>query len=374
MMIRDVRISRVSTETAAHMLLGGGWLFVEVETDEGIVGLGEASQGGNDLVEACVEKRLRPWLLGKDPRRIEPLVSEMFALTRRDGRAAVTAMSGIEQALWDIWGQSVGEPIWSLLGGQYRSSILLYANTNRRTYDRTPAGFAESARLAVADGLRAVKCAPFDGVSLRLPDRAANRRDIATGIARVAAIREAVGPDVRVMVDCHARFDVTTAIEVARELAPLNLSWLEEPVADSDLDGLVRVRENIEMPLAGAEALIGRDGFWDTLRRRVLDIIMPDVKHCGGILELRKIASLAETAHVSVSPHNPSGPVSTLASVHVCAAIPNFLALEYPWGEVGWRDTLLIPAETIVDGSIAVPDRPGLGYALNRDVVQAHGA
>ena len=374
MNIRNVRIVKVQTETAAHMLLGGGWLFVQVETDDGLVGLGEASQGGNDLVEACVEKRLKPYLIGKDPRGIEPLTAGMLTLVGRDGRGAATAMSGVEQALWDIWGQSLGQPIWALLGGRHRNRIVLYANTNRRTYDRTPAGFAESARLAVADGIRAVKCAPFDGVDLRYPDREANRRGIALGVARVAAIREAVGPEVRVMVDCHSRFDVPTAIAVARELAPLKLDWMEEPVIDSDLDGLERIREHAEMPIAGAESLIGRGGFWETLRRRVLDVIMPDVKHCGGILEMRKIAALAETARVSVSPHNPSGPVSTLASVHLCAAIPNFLALEYPWGEVSWRDELLTPNEVIEGGSIAVPDRPGLGFALNMDVARAHGA
>ena len=374
MLIRDVRTVKIQTETAAHMLLGGGWLFVQVETDDGLVGLGEASQGGNDLVEACVEKRLKPYLVGKDPRGIEPLTAGRLALTSRDGRAAATALSGVEQALWDLWGQSLGQPIWALLGGRHRDRIVLYANTNRRTYDRSPDGFAESARLAVADGVRAVKCAPFDGVSYRYPDRAENRRGIALGIARVAAIRDAVGPDVRVMVDCHSRFDVPTAIEVARELAPLKLDWIEEPVADADLDGLARLRESIEMPLAGAEARIGRDGFWETLRRRVLDVIMPDVKHCGGILEMRKIAALAETARVSVSPHNPSGPVSTLASVHLCAAIPNFLALEYPWGEVSWRDELLTPNEVVEAGSIAVPDRPGLGFALNMEVARAHGA
>jgi galactonate dehydratase len=368
--ITDIRITRVATATAAHMLLGGGWLFVEVQTDDGLVGLGEASQAGDDLVATCIEKRLGPELRGKDPRGIEPLTTEMLA--KAEGRAAATAVSAIEQALWDIWGQSLGQPIWALLGGRYCDRIPLYANINRAPFDRSPAGFAAAARGAVADGFRAVKCAPFDGVTYRYPDRTANRPGIAAGIARVAAIREAVGPEVRLMVDCHSRFDAPTAIEVARELAPLRLDWIEEPLPDHDLDGLERVREHCSIPLAGAEALVGRVGYWETLRRRVLDVIMPDVKHCGGLLELRKIAALAETTRVSVSPHNPSGPVSTLASVHVCATIPNLLALEYPWGETSWRGGLLRPAEIIEDGSIAVPERPGLGFRLDPDVVRAH--
>jgi galactonate dehydratase len=167
------------------------------------------------------------------------------------------------------------------------------------------------------------------------------------------------------MIDCHGRLDVPMALYVARELAPLDLAWLEEPVPESDLDGLERVRDRAAMPIAGAESLIGRTGFWETIRRRSLDVIMPDVKHAGGILEVRKIAAMAETARLAVSPHNPSGPVSTIASVHLCAAIPNLLALEYPWGEADWRGRLLIPAEVVTEGEIAVPDRPGLGYELD---------
>jgi galactonate dehydratase len=218
-----------------------------------------------------------------------------------------------------------------------------------------------------------VKCAPFDGVDCRRPDRAANATGIKLGIERVAAIRAAVGSDVRVMVDCHGRFDVAAGIRVARELGPFDLAWLEEPVPERDLDGLERIRDQAPMPIAGAESLIGRAGFWETLRRRTLDVVMPDVKHVGGILEARKVAAMAETAGTAVSPHNPSGPVSTLASVHLAASIPNFLALEYPWGEAAWRDRLLAPSEVIVDGEIPVPDRPGLGFALDEATLRERG-
>jgi galactonate dehydratase len=370
--ITDVSIVGVQTDSAPATRLQEGWLFVRVHTDDGLVGLGEASQGGNAVVRAFLEGTLRDLLVGRDPRQIEPLAVEM--LLRANGRGPATAVSGVEQALWDIWGQALGQPIWALLGGRHRDRITLYANVNRATFDRSPAGFARIARGAVDDGFRAVKCAPFDDVAFRFPDRAVNLRGIRAGIERVAAMREEVGPDVRLMVDCHARFDVPTAIQVARELAPLNLTWLEEPVPESDLDGLERVREHSPMPIAGAEGLIGRHGYWETIRRRVLDVIMPDVKHTGGVLELRKIAAMAETVRLSVSPHNPSGPISTMASVHVCAAIPNFLALEYPWGEATWRRDLLAPAEILEDGSIAVPDRPGLGFTLDEDVLAAHQA
>lgn len=371
MRITDVTTVGVHTVAAPTALKRGGWLFVQVHTDEGLTGLGDASQGGgDDLVQTYIERRLKPELVGKDPCQVEPLATALLA--QSSGQVAATAASGVEQALWDLWGQALGQPIWALLGGRHRDRVVLYANVNRATFDRSPAGFAESARRAVADGFRAVKCAPFDDVTYRFPDREANLAGIAAGVERIAAIRQAVGPDVRVMVDCHSRFDVPTAIQVARELAPLKLAWLEEPVPDWDLDGLERIREHSPMPIAGGESLVGRVGYWETLRRRVLDVIMPDVKHVGGILELRKVAALAEAARVSVSPHNPSGPVSTLASVHVCATMPNFLALEFPWGETAWRGELVTPPEVVADGAIVVPDRPGLGYALNEATVNAH--
>jgi galactonate dehydratase len=368
--ITDVSVVGVQTDSAPATRLQEGWLFVRVHTDAGLIGLGEASQGGNAVVRAFLEGTLRDLLIGRDPCQIEPLASEI--LSRANGRGPATAVSGVEQALWDIWGQSLGQPIWALLGGRHRDRIVLYANVNRATFDRSPAGFAQIARGAVGDGFRAVKCAPFDDVTFRYPDSSSNLRGIKVGIERVAAMREEIGPDVRLMVDCHARFDVPTAIQVARELAPLNLTWLEEPVPESDLDGLERIREQSEMPIAGAEGLIGRHGYWETIRRRALDVIMPDVKHTGGILELRKIAAMAETVRLTVSPHNPSGPISTMASVHACAAIPNFLALEYPWGEATWRRDLLAPAEILEDGSIAVPERPGLGFTLNEDILASH--
>ena len=369
--ITDVTTVSVHTVAAPVSLRRGGWLFVRVHTDAGLVGLGEASQGGDDdLVRAYVERRLKRELVGRDPRQVEPLATGLLA--RASGRVEATGVSAVEQALWDVWGQALGQPIWALLGGRHRDRVVLYANVNRATFDRSPAGFAESARRAVGDGFRAVKCAPFDDVSYRFPDREANLRGIAAGIERIAAIREAIGGGVRLMVDCHSRFDVPTAIQVARELEPLDLAWLEEPVPSTDLDGLERIREHSPMPIAGGESLVGRTGFWEAVRRRVLDVIMPDVKHVGGILELRKVAALAEPARVSVSPHNPSGPVSTLASVHVCATIPNFLALEYPWGETPWRGELLTPPEVLSDGAIAIPDRPGLGFALNEETVREH--
>ena len=367
MLISDISTIRIDVDSASHNLLGRGWLFVQVKTDTGLIGLGEASQADNMQVQSYVENRLRGELIGRDPTMIEIISNELLARVRNE-RSAATAVSAVEQALWDIWGQKLGLPIWALMGGRYRDKVILYANINRATYDRSSDGFAKNARQAVDEGFTAIKCAPFDEVSYRFPDRVDNLRGIKNGLDRVARVREVIGPDVQLMVDCHSRFDVPTAIEVARQLEPFKLAWLEEPVPSLDLDGLERIREHSTMPIAGGESLVGRAGFWDIVRRRVLDVIMPDVKHTGGILELRKIAATAETCSLKVSPHNPSGPISTMASVHVCATIPNFFALEYPWGEAPWRGKLLIPEEIIHDGAINVPDRPGLGFTLDEEV------
>jgi len=371
MFISDISTIRIDVDSASHNLLGGGWLFVQVKTDTGLIGLGEASQADNMQVQSYLENRLRSELIGRDPTMIEIISNELLARVRNE-RSAATAVSAVEQALWDIWGQKLGLPIWALMGGRYRDKVTLYANINRATYDRSPDGFAKNARQAVDEGFTAIKCAPFDGVSYRFPDRVDNLLGIKSGIDRVARVREVIGPDVQLMVDCHSRFDVPTAIEVARQLEPFKLSWLEEPVISLDLDGLERIREHSTMPIAGGESLVGRTGFWDIVRRRVLDVIMPDVKRTGGILELRKIAAVSESCGLVISPHNPSGPISTIASVHVCAAIPNFLVLEYPWGEVSWRGRLLVPEEIVQDGTIDVPDRPGLGFTLDEELISAH--
>jgi galactonate dehydratase len=195
---------------------------------------------------------------------------------------------------------------------------------------------------------------------------------VQAGILAARAMREAVGPDVEIMVDCHSFFDVELAIRVARELEPVRLAWYEEPVAPERLEDTLAIRKRITQPMAGGEVLFGVSGFAPLCRTKAVDVIMPDVKHCGGLLELTHIAAMAHADGVAVAPHNPSGPVSTAASVHACAVLPNFRLLELQWGETPWRREVLDPPEQFVNGSIAVPSRPGFGVALNDRVVRAH--
>lgn len=350
----------------------GGWLFVQVHTDEGLVGLGEASQGGDDaLVAELIEQRLSPALAGSDPLAIGPFFQRFASLGA--SRPGATALSGVEQALWDIAGQAAGRSIAQLLGGVLRPRIWIYANINRSTWDRSPEGFAANARRAVADGFRAVKLAAFDDVPRRL-DSPEAFATIQLGIDRVLAVREAVGRDVEVLLDCHSHFTAAWAIRVARELEPARLFWIEDPVPRTDLEGLARVHAAIEQPLATGETLFGRRPFWELLARQACDVVMPDVKHCGGIGELMRIGALCEPAHVQVAPHNPSGPVALVASSHVGAVLPNFMILEYAYGEAGWRPSLVTPPERFVDGFYEVPVAPGLGVRLNEAALEAHAA
>ena len=185
-------------------------------------------------------------------------------------------------------------------------------------------------------------------------------------------MREAIGPDVELMVDCHSFFDVPLAERVARRLEPQQLAWYEEPVAPERIEETREIRRRIKQPMAAGEVLYGVAGFAALSRDRTVHVIMPDVKHCGGLLELTRIAAAAENDGVTVAPHNPSGPVSTAASIQVCAVLKNFRLLEFQWGEVAWRHDILNPSEEFENGAVRVPERPGFGVELNERILRAH--
>jgi len=354
----------------------GNWLFVLVDTDAGLTGLGEASQSGNDRLVRTALEQLGEQLVGKDPTEPEALWEGMArsrgVFSGSAGRVGATAMSAVDQALWDLAGKALKVPVWRLLGGRRRQRVRLYANLNRGTQDRSPDGFARAAAAAVEAGFRAVKCTPFDEINYQRFDRDGVEADVDRGVERLAATRASVGPETELLVDCHCRFDLSLALRIADKVRDLNLYWFEEPVPRDQVDALERITATSGLTIAGGEALFGRRGFWDYIARRAVHIIMPDVKHAGGITECRRIAALAETAQIPVAPHSPAGPVSTMAGVHLAATIQNFLVLEYAFGEVSWRGELIRPAERVVDGFVEVPDEPGLGIELDEAVAAAH--
>jgi galactonate dehydratase len=354
------------------------WLIARLRTDAGLVGLGEASDAfgfANTTADdaARMQKQLTAFfdlINGRSPFEIESYRQRGEGMARQ-GLVPATAFSAIEQALWDLAGKALDVPSYVLLGGKVRDSLPVYANINRATDPRTPAGFAAAARRAVADGFRAVKAAPWDGFPPPGSPDAEIARAVDAGIASVAAMREAVGPDIAIMVDCHSFFDVERAVRVAERLEPQNLTWYEEPVPPEKVDATVAIRRRIRQQMAGGETLFGLAGFSPLARRKAVDTIMPDVKHCGGLLELTRIAAMAAEEGVMVAPHNPSGPVSTAASVQVCAGMKNVNYLELQYGEVGWRSEMLVPPERFINGTIQVPDRPGFGIDLNEAIIRA---
>ncbi len=318
----DLLAIRVSDKTI--------WTFVRAVDLDGTVGWGEATLAGRELDLVRAHSRYVPALIGTsaDPRR--NLMREC-SIGVSDKPAAAIA-SALDQALWDIDGRHKGRPIHNLLSQDARPTVGIYANINRRTTDRSSAGFAESARKALADGYDAVKIAPFDGV------RPGDRHGIAEGIARATAVREAIGPGCKLMVDCHWRFDESTATFALSELARLDLHWFECPIAETsdNFDALRRLRRRANdfgALQAGCEMETCVEGFQPFVEGGVYDVVMPDIKYAGGLLEFGRIAEMAKGNGVFVAPHNPSGPISHAASLHLSATLPGFLSLEHQYDE-----------------------------------------
>lgn len=346
------------------------WLFVRLATNQGLIGLGEASLGGRtELVEL---ESFFELVRDESPFQIEQYRRRGRVRAASGDRAQATAFSAIEQALWDLVGKALGAPVSDLFGGRLRNELSVYANINRATSNRQPEGFAANARAAADDGFAAIKAAPFDGFPALTRPEAEVAAATELGISCVAAMRESVGPEVAIKIDAHSNFDVALSIEVARRLEPYQLSWYEEPIPPQRVEETTRIREAVEQRMAGGEFLFGVEGFAPLCQQHAVDVIMPDVKHCGGLAEARQIATIANLHGVAVSPHNPSGPVSTAASVQLCAAMSNFDILEFQWGEVPWRGDLLSPPERFDNGTIQVSNEPGYGVSLNESVAREH--
>jgi len=361
--VRAIAVTRVPVN---HR---GDWVFVALTDQDGRVGYGEASHSTDDAATmVLLEGALFQVIVGRewDDPAMAWSILDKAAPAGTNRRVAATAASAVEQALWDLRAQQARVTLASLLGaGPAATTVPLYANINRATVDRSPEGFAANAARAVQEGFRTVKLAPFDEVAYGTPP-GERRRLAEAGLARVGAVRATVGPDIRVLVDCHWRFDVTSALEVARALAELHVGWQEDPVPYEDgPEDTLAVRRAAPLPIATGERLIGAAAFVPFLEAGAADFYLPDVKHIGGIGELRALAELSRDRGVWITPHNPSGPISTLASASVLASVPHAAPLEFAWGEVGWRPTVLDPPERIEDGALVLPSgRPGLGAGL----------
>ena len=346
------------------------WLFAKVETDAGLHGWGEAyTQLDRDrAIEIHIEELAR-YLEGRSPFDVKPFVYSAYTdfAGKRGSMDFFSALSALEQALWDICGKATGQPVYNLLGGAIAPRLRVYANGWGAA--GSPEQLAERASALVERGFTAMKFDPFPG-----PWRAyIDHRQEEEAVERVRAVREAVGPEVEILVEVHRRLAPMHAIRVARAMEPYSPFWFEEPVSARDLASLAEVRHAVSLPVVTGEELYTKVEFTEVLERRAADILNPDVCNCGGILELREIAAMAEARHVAMSPHNyNSTTVGLAATLHASAGMPNFIITEYfvNFEEAG-RSVVSGPAFEVEDGYIELSRTPGLGIDLDEAALEA---
>jgi galactonate dehydratase len=343
------------------------WVIVKIVTEDGLVGIGEATLEGRSETVSVAVREMSRYLLGKDPRQVERHYQHIYrAQFWKGGPVLMSALSGIEQALWDIVGKSVNLPVYALWGGPVRDKVRLYANgwMNGVT---TIADAAKKARWVVGKGITALKLPGFS-VHTDLSGKSSYQ----WGLKCAQAVREAIGPDVELMVDMHGRTTPAEAIELAREYRKLAIYFFEEPTFPENIPALEEIKRQSGLRIATGERLFTSFAFREILERRAADILQPDLCHCGGILQAKKIAAMAEASYALVSPHNPNSPVSTAACVQFAACTHNFDMLEYFVEDVPWREELFPDSFNIQDGCIIPSNKPGLGIEWNEEAARQH--
>ena len=376
--IKTITCHVVTTPIKRPFTSSRGWLYktrgtclVEIETADGIVGWGEC-YGPSAVAKAFIDTQLAPRVIGQDPFDVEVVWEDLYNRIKDYGPKgmSIAAISGIDIALWDIIGKSVGKPVHKLIGGAFRTSVDAYATGLYFTdMDRLVEEAVEEARGYVEAGFKAVKMKIGLG-------------SIERDIARVAAVREAVGPDIRLMVDANHSLTVPTAIRMGRRLEELGIEWFEEPISPEDLDGYVEVTRALDMAVAGGENEFTRWGFRDAITRKAMDIVQPDVCAAGGITECKKIAAMATAHGVECVPHAWGSVVGLAATIHFLASIPDqppclfpvAPMLEFEQEENPFRDHLALEPIRQVGGKVAVPTAPGLGVEVDRAVIDRYRA
>lgn len=358
-----------------HLLTGvrgyGPWLFVRVETADGIVGWGEGTNFPGVQPIATAVTNLRPVVVGESAWDIEKLWNKMYRFLYYNGMGGVVlaAISAIDIALYDIVGKKLGVPVYKLLGGQVQEKLRIYANGWIENIARTPEAFAQKTKELVAKGYSGCKFDPFSNTPM---NRTVTQVDLRSAVAQVKAIREAGGPNYDIAIDVHGRWDTKSTLEILRALEPYRLFFYEEAVPPENVAAMAEVQRSTTVPLATGERIFGRHGFRELLERQAVRIIQPDIARTGGITEFKKIAAMADTYYIPVAPHNPNGPVCTLASIHACVSIPNFLILEF------FEPDEAIFREMVVGGlrrdqeAVYPVTAPGLGVNITEDFLRKY--
>lgn len=357
------------------------WTMIKIFTDEGFTGVGEATNWpGSPIVQAAA-RHAGERIIGLDPMRTDYIWTKLYRDLNWIGPfgASMCAISGIDMALLDLKGKVLGVPVYELLGGAFRKDITLYAN-----YWFTKGGFntedyASQAKEVVKAGFTGLKFDPFAHTNyLYGEDLSSNlsltpsQMDHSYQISK--AVREAVGYDVEIMIETHAMLNAKTAITMGNRMADLNISWFEEPLGPENPEMLRAFRERLhpEISICVGERHYTRYGIRRLLELGVCDVMMPDITRCGGPSEMKRMATMMETYSVLLAPHNPNGPLSTLASAHVCASVPNFFRQEFMFHDVPWRDTIIDNPIPIQNGKLVLSDRPGLGVDLVEEEMERH--
>jgi galactonate dehydratase len=351
------------------------WVFVKVETDEpGLYGWGEATLEWKTRAVVGAIDDLAPLMIGRDPRDIEQAIRVMKKHSFwRLGVVGMSAISGIEIALWDILGKHLQVPVWRLLGGKVRDKVRVYTHLGlgdmRAVYETLDAApLVERAREVVEKGYRAFKAVfiPYTHFHAPLPE--------VDKVARMMeAMRAAVGPDIEIMVDFHGRpASVGAALAYIEALQPSRPMFVEEVLPPGDTAGLSKLMGRVSVPLATGERLVDRTEFEELLRARAVDIIQPDICHCGGLLEAKKIAAMADSVSVGVAPHNPLGPIAGVAALHFAVSTPNHVIQEEMVGAVPWYFDVVKGPIQMIDGFWQVPETPGLGVEVDERIAAAH--
>lgn len=359
-----MRITGISTH-----VVGTPWrnlTYVVVRTDEGLTGVGETRMlGRTDALVGYLREAAANHINGSDPFAVEDLVRRMkYGDYGRAGEIVMSGIAVVEMACWDIKGKALGVPVWQLLGGRVTDRVKAYAN-GWYTTERTPEAYHRAARTVMDRGYRALKIDPFGTGHYEL-----DHAGTTYAVSLIEAVRDAIGPDAELMLEMHGRFSPSTAVRLAKDLAPFRPAWLEEPVPPENLDALRKVADKVDLPIATGERIHDRIEFRELFASRAADIIQPDVGHIGGILETRKLAATAETHYTLLAPHNVGGSVLTAATLQLAACTPNFKILEHfnDFADADIKQVVRGAPQVDPDtGCFEVSHAPGLGVELDED-------
>ena len=343
------------------------WVFVKVETDEGLSGLGEGTLEYKEGALLGAVADLEHALVGRDPFDTEAIWHENYRDAYwRGGPVLMSALSAVDMALWDLKGKALGVPCWKLLGGKCREGVPCYANC-WFSGAREPAEFADKAAAAVAKGFRGLKWDPFGKNYRQLPPE-----DFKKAIRCVEAVKGAVEGKAEILIECHGRFDVPTALRICEALEPYAPFWVEEPVIPDTMRALADVRSRVRVPIACGERLYTVQQVQDAIELRACDYLQPDASHAGGPTAMKKIAALCESAQIPFCAHNPSGPVANAATLALGVSTPGYCIHETLFDDVPWRADVIDEDVRFADGLMYPSDRPGLGIGLDEAAAAAH--